>query len=90
MIFFTIIGVLVVSLITVWVVAEYCEVGPINGVSGPDGYICKILGFGVIYSKHETVLNENLNQLRKTKNQQWFFTAPSWFNRCIYNVGGVK
>lgn len=47
------------------------------------------LGFGFVYAETEDMRNF-LNSLRKTRNKKFFLTAPVWFNRHVWNIGGIK
>jgi len=87
MIIFTVIGVLFVVSILAAIVGACSEFGSIGE---GDGFICTVLGIGFIYAKDDTILNSNCNRLRNTQGKNLFINAPAWFNRYVYNVGGVK
>lgn len=49
-----------------------------------------VFGFGLMKAKPDTVFYRNINKLRDTEGQIWFVIAPTWFNRYIWNIGGIR
>jgi hypothetical protein len=56
---------------------------------GPEVSIYTLLGFGVVVA-HSNESKEKINRWRGTTGRRTFVSAPEWFNRYIWNVGGIK
>lgn len=49
-----------------------------------------IFGFGLIYTYDNSEAKKILNLINKSENKNWFITAPKWFNKHVWNIGGAK
>lgn len=78
-----------VFLAVIWIALnEYVlDLGKIKDEKGKTaGFIFTVFKFGFVYAKPNTRLHFNLNKIRETEGQQWFMSAPEWFNKHVFNV----
>ncbi|MCA1800334.1 MAG: hypothetical protein LC650_03485 [Actinobacteria bacterium] len=82
MMFFTVLGIMVVVFVVAVVVFAVTDFGPINR----SGFIFTVCRFGFVYAKPGTSFNENLNRTRKTKGKRLFLCTPTWASRYIKQI----
>jgi hypothetical protein len=56
-----------------------------------NGWCVTFGGFGIMWVKDKTV-RENVAKIRQHTNydRAFYITAPTWFNRNVWNIGGSK
>lgn len=52
-------------------------------------WAASFFGFGIIICRSESAKKRG-NKVRKTEGKTVFITAPYWFNRYVWNIGGAK
>ena len=52
-------------------------------------FVFTFLQFGIIVAKSEQ-FKQKANKWRLTSNRTVFITAPQWFNKHVWNIGGIK
>lgn len=55
---------------------------------GDGAVIITVFGFGLVLTKVDSFGYQQCNKMRKTENRQVFITAPMWFNKHVWNIGG--
>lgn len=80
-----------IGAITCLFVALLVIVSYTNYDNSEDFFLFSFFGFGVIVAKSEK-LKSNLAKVRGSKNanRKLYVTAPIWFNKYVFNIGGVK
>lgn len=52
-------------------------------------FVFTFLGFGIIVVKSEQ-FKAKANKWRQTSGRTVFINAPQWFNKYVWNIGGIK
>lgn len=81
----SIVGYIVITVFAIYFVLNGIKILENGGV------IVSYFGFGIMYVPKENEYTFKMaNKGRKTEGRHWFITAPTWFNKNIWNIGGVK